>query len=181
MKKANLVFLITIVLIGLSSCGPGKKIITTDDSANYKASVNLQPLKRPPNALDSEKESAIENSIMSEIVNRKKGMARLVIKADFDQAWAYVANNLKTTDLTVFSRNKAAGRFDIGCANLSVATKAKKKSWSFSKRDKLKQSEHCALEVIEKRGKSSVLVLNRLGEEVAGDLSKAILEKISSR
>lgn len=212
MQKTNSTlstFLTMVALVSLSACNSGKKIITADDSASYKESVTLQPLKRPsaaavdggnrqeiptPNDVANvetpltDVNSSTENIdlttdfIASEIISGDAGESRLLVDAEFDQAWSYLNDNLQTSDLTVFSRNKVAGRFAIGCGNIAAAPSiVKKGGWSFLNRDRLESLEYCALELIEKRGKSYLSVLNRSGVEVMGEFSTPVFERILSR
>lgn len=214
MQKTNSafkIFLTMVALVSLSACSSGKKVVTADDSADYKGSITLQPLKRRPStptvdvneqnkqqasisspvvqteaALDDSTVS-VENSganefVASEIINGDDGEARLLVDADFDQAWSYLNDYLQTSDLTVFSRNKVAGRFAIGCGRIAAAPAiVKKGGWSFLNRDRLERLEYCALELIEKRGKSYVSVLNRSGVEVMGEFSTPVFERLLSR
>lgn len=192
------VLLIIGALLSLSACsGSGKKIVTTDDSAKYKGSVTLQPLKRPstvttslstadasPSAANSNavvRTHSVKDAIVSAITTDDNGMTRLEISADFDQAWAYINRRLVMSELTVFSRNKVAGRFEIGCGDIdSASIMVKKGGWSFLNRDKLENLEYCALEMVERRDKTYLLVLNRSGLEVSSGFSQPILEKILS-
>lgn len=115
------------------------------------------------------------------IVDDGSGQARLKIDAGFEQAWVYLSDNLKKSDLTVFSRNKAAGRFSIGCANIAAApTVTKKGRWSFFNRDRQPRLEYCALEAVERRGATLVSVLNRSGEEVTSEFSRDVFTRLLS-
>lgn len=263
-NSALKISLVAMVLVGLSACGGGKKVVTSDNSASYKGAVSLQPLKRPtpsttvydpavkaaavtsvedvsdktvvevereeaavleqayipeitspsevigspeltesPELADSpelanspdlaespevasvdaeqKSEEVVEATGGFEIINTDIGETRMSIDAGFDQAWTSVNENLKTSDLTVFSRNKVAGRFAIGCGDIEAATKEVKKSgWSFFNREKPENLEYCALEVFERRDKSFVRVLNRSGVEVSDQYSRPIFERILS-
>lgn len=123
-----------------------------------------------------------ENIIASTIVDIDKGATRMEINAEFDQAWADLNENLQTSDLTVFSRNKVARRFSIGCGGIEAAPAVVKKSgWSFLNREKHERLEYCVLELNQKRGKTHVSVLNRSGVEVLGAFSRPIFERILAK
>jgi len=118
-------------------------------------------------------------ALNASVVTETSGQARLVVEADFEQAWEYLSENMKKSDLTIFSRNKEAGRFSIGCANIAAApTVVKSGRWSFFNRGKQLNLEYCSLKVAEKRGKTSVSVLNRAGEEVSGEYSNTVFSRI---
>jgi uncharacterized lipoprotein len=126
-------------------------------------------------------ESSISTDVSSQIITNTKGATRMEINAEFDSAWNYLNNNLKTSDLTVFSRNKSAGRFSIGCGGIEAdSAVVKKGGWSFLNREKHEQLEYCALDLVGKRGKSHVTVLNRSGKEVLTAFSKPIFQRILS-
>ncbi len=234
--------LLSILMFGLTACGGGgKRIVTQDDSADYKSATSLPPLKKPSlvasspvvaqGAIDAEviqkptvepelsaqnssepaqpvaepvpvaaEEQATEfqsdevdvspeslpeakpqiaSSLSVQVVAGDSNSARLEIDADFDAAWSFVTNNLKSSDVTVFSRNKAAGRFSVGCGEMeSAPTVEKKGGWSFFNKAKRKRSEYCALSVVERRGKTFVFVLNRDDTEVADEYSKPLFARI---
>lgn len=115
------------------------------------------------------------------VIEDDSGQARLKIDTGFDQAWVYLSDSLKKSDLTVFSRNKAAGRFSIGCASIAAApTVTKKGRWSFFNRDRQPRLEYCALQAVEKRGTTLVSVLNRSGEEVTAQYSRDVFKRLLS-
>jgi len=124
-------------------------------------------------------ESKVDSSVISaSVTTDKPGQARLEIAADFDQAWDYLSSSLQKSDITVFSRNKEAGRFSIGCANIAAApTVTKSGRWSFFNRSK-ENLEYCALQAIGKRGSTTVSVLNRAGEEVSGEYSNEVFGRL---
>lgn len=212
-SKLTLVMSVMLTVSGLTACSTGKTIAVVDDSADYKSSQSLQPLKRPsqvkpkevalvgsevqvtqapeatindePKSTSETESQALENQdqtnvvINSEIISGENSESRLLIDAGFEQSWAYVNDSLKTSDLTVFSRNKSAGRFLIGCGDIDseVAT-VQKSGWSFFNRDKSEKLEYCVLEVTEKRSDSIVKFLNRSGIEVLGEYSMPIFERL---
>jgi uncharacterized lipoprotein len=197
--------------LSLSACGGAKKVSTKDNSTEYKSARALAPLKKPSRVVSTARKNPVVGTastqvstqersvsvpletadsrgeirqnlvIESNIVTVKSGQARLQIMADFDQAWEQLNANLQASDLTVFSRNKAAGRFSIGCLNLEAAPEVIKKGrWSFFNRDKQEEREYCALQVISKRGLSTVSVLNRAGEEVSAEYSNSVLKRLTN-
>ena len=224
--------LLSTVMLFLAACGGGKQVVTVDDSADYKSSRSLPPLKKPsrassqtasssqagsPNiesssatsgpkitsdepssaeqiALDERspetilsqtappspaiEETAPSGSNSARVISGDADNARLEIDAGFDPAWAFVSASLKSSDVTVFSRNKEAGRFSIGCGNMESIQRVKKGGWSFLKKSKQKVAEYCALSVVERRGKSLVFVLNRDNTEVTSEHSNPLFTRI---
>jgi uncharacterized lipoprotein len=237
-KRSAFIFLVTLIALSLSACGGGKKIITSDDSADYKSARSLPPLKKPspvavsksdsnerpatdsgvveepsaevagepsaevagkPSAEVAEKNDALASApatnaaetsftnaaetsfeqLSATVVDAGSGQAKLEVAAEFDRAWDYLNASLQQSDLTVFSRNKQAGRFSIGCADIEAApTVVKSGRWSFFNRDKQQVLEYCALQVVEKRSITIVSVLNQAGEEVSGEYSKKLFSRI---
>lgn len=229
-KRNAFILLVTLIALSLSACGSGKKIVTSDDSADYKSARSLPPLKKPspvvtsrnntnarpatdssiveepsaevagkplaevagkPSAEVVEKTDALASGadtntaeapfeqLSSTVVDSDSGQAQLEVAADFDRAWDYLNASLQQSDLTVFSRNKEAGRFSIGCANIAAApTVVKSGRWSFFNRGKQQSLEYCALQAVEKRGTTVVSVLNQAGEEVSGEYSKKLFSRM---
>lgn len=237
---------LSIFILGLTACGGGgKKVVTVDDSADYKSSTSLPPLKKPSRVLSPNANAQIEpiadnktklekvedtvvltepgvaseptetaseqttsgvdatnakaetsspessasiapatdasiasDAINSRVISGEAENSRLEIDADFDAAWAYVSKNLKSSDITVFSRNKAAGRFSIGCGAMESVQGVKKGGWSFFNKSKQRLAEYCALSVVERRGKSLVFVLNRDDTEVSSEYSNPLFTRI---
>ncbi len=139
--------------------------------------------QEPEVQTQAEEADAVETNqplaLNASVVTEGSGQARLVVDASFEQAWEYLSQNMKKSDLTIFSRNKEAGRFSIGCANIAAApTVVKSGRWSFFNRGKQLNLEHCSLKLAEKRGKTSVSVLNRAGEEVSGEYSNTVFSRI---
>lgn len=206
---------VSLMMVFISACGSkGKKVVTVDESAEYKSATSLQPLKRStvdssspsiatkevsvvtnayeeqeineqPNGQPDNKsydQSIEQNSLISTVVSASNGASRMEVSADFESAWVYLNNNLKTSDLTVFSRNKAAKRVAIGCNGIEAeADSVTKSRWSFFNKDKYQRSEYCALELLEKRGKVHVSVLNRSGVEVLSAFSEPVFKRILAK
>ena len=147
------------------------------ESAQNTVADNSNDVSRP--AVVTANESEVGSSTISaSVTTNKPGQARLEIAADFDQAWDYLSSSLQKSDITVFSRNKEAGRFSIGCANIAAApTVTRSGRWSFFNRSK-ENLEHCALQAIGKRGSTTVSVLNRAGEEVSGEYSNEVFGRL---
>jgi uncharacterized lipoprotein len=209
-KRSSFIFLVTLIALSLSACGGGKKIITSDGSADYKSARSLPPLKKPSPVIASKNNTAgqpiganessaavVEKNeplasasttstveppyerLSAAVVDAGSGQAQLEIAADFNEAWGYLNTSLQKSGLTVFSRNKEAGRFSIGCANIAAApTVIKSGRWSFFNRGKQQSLEYCALQAVEKRGITVVSVLNQAGEEVSGEYSKKLFSRI---
>lgn len=138
---------------------------------------------------DSAKDDAVEepatqasaNAIFNaSVIDVGDGKSRLEINADIEGAWRYLTANLQKSDITLFSRNRAAGRFAIGCSGVAedAVNVEKKGSWSFFKRGENQESDYCALQVIEKRGQTHVSVLDRSGTEVASANSAGLFARI---
>lgn len=120
-------------------------------------------------------------STVSGSVQQTGEYSRLMINADFDLAWQYFTNQLTKSEVTVFSRNKAAGRIAIGCGeigNNTVVDVKREGGWSIFNRRKTEASEYCSLQMVGKRGESSVSVLDRAGREVVSELGQAVLSGI---
>jgi uncharacterized lipoprotein len=202
-KRSALFFLVTLVALSLSACKGGKKLVTTDESADYKSAISLPPLKKPSRVVVTQNKTsarpasdsgdAVEENGASAsapvskaaetpsatVVDAGSGLAQLEVAADFGSAWDYLNVSLQQSDLTVFSRNKEAGRFSIGCASIETApTVVKSGRWSFFNRNKQQNLEYCALQVVENRGITVVSVLNQAGEEVSGEYSKKLFSRM---
>jgi len=206
-KRSALIFLVAMIALNLSACRGGKKIVTTDDSAEYKSAISLPPLKKPSRVVVSHSDTNVQpasdsgdvvekndalapepasnvagtpmKQITATVVNAGSGLAQLEVAADFGRAWDYLNASLQQSGLTVFSRNKEAGRFSIGCASIATApTVVKSGRWSFFNRNKQQSLEYCALQVVEKRGITVVSVLNQAGKEVSGEYSKKLYSRI---
>jgi len=148
--------------------------------ASLPSVVQAEPINEPQKPVASANEANKQTpQFNANVVSAKSGQARLEVEADFDQAWDYLSSSLQKSDLTVFSRNKAAGRFSIGCSTFAAApTVVKSGRWSIFNRNKQKILEHCALQVLERRGTTVVSVLNRAGEEVSGEYSNDVFSRI---
>jgi uncharacterized lipoprotein len=243
LNRSVVTFLMTLTILSLSACGGGKKIITSDDSADYKSAISLPPLTKPSRVVTSPDNTVAPSAIVATpiddiveqnrplvsspvtiqsqnsdlqvateqasleslsnsqgldnaatttvatttvatttvatVVSVELGHSRLEIIADFDPAWEFLSASLQRSDLTIFSRNKEAGRFSIGCTNIAKAPVVVKSGrWSFFNRDRLETLEYCALQAITKRGTTIVSVLNQEGKEVSGEYSNRVFSRI---
>ena len=112
-------------------------------------------------AAPSDLESTSIQSDLNAVINTKSNSTRLSIESDWDGAWAYLTEKLKSSDLTVFSRNKTAGRIAIGCSEVGeevVETRAGR--WSIFNRKKTQASEYCSLQMNKKGSEINVSVLD---------------------
>jgi len=151
-----------------------EEAVVAENLIEDSSAVTAEPITEPV-TLPSTPNPVLNASVVRE----KSGQARLEVAAGFEQAWQYLSSNLQKSDLTVFSRNKEAGRFSIGCANIAAApTVVKSGRWSFFNRDRQENQEYCALQAVEKRGTTIVSVLNRAGEEVSGEYSNNVFSRI---
>jgi len=117
--------------------------------------------------------------INAQVISPKSNVSRLQIEAEFDDAWGYLSRSLQRSDMTVFSRNKVAGRFAIGCSGIDTApTLAKKGSWKFLNKRRNVQQEYCALQAVATRGVTVVTVLNRLSQEVDGESAGQVFSRV---
>ena len=117
--------------------------------------------------------SAVANTstqkVEAQITNLRNNIARLTVASEFDAAWDYLTTRLARSSVTVFSRNKAAGRFAIGCAAFRVpdeGSSSRSGGWAIFNRGSGKDEEYCALSVSTARGNTVVSALDREGEEV---------------
>jgi len=120
--------------------------------------------------------------IDAQIVEPRAGVSRLQIDADFSQAWDFLSARLQRSEVTVFTRNKDAGRIAIGCGQIdSQNGSAKSGGWSIFSRDRKKKSDYCAIQLDERRGVTTASLLDRQGEEIAGDFSASIFKRINNK
>ncbi len=122
-----------------------------------------------------------ENSLEAANLTSSDDSTKLEIPADFDSAWAFLTKSLVESELTVFSRNKEAGRISIGCGEIAENGEVEVKragGWSIFNRRKAQASEYCSLQAEERKGQTVVSVLNRSGQEVGADYGRNVLNKI---
>lgn len=158
-----------------------------DDSVAEVDSAIDSTLQDSPSSVIEESEAAetqietaaTSGSFSARVISPKEGVSRLQVEAEFEEAWSYLSRSLQQSDVTVFSRNKAAGRFAIGCSGIdSAPTVVRKGGWSFLNRKSKLQQEYCALQAVATRGSTIVTVLNRFNEEVDGESSSTVFSRI---
>lgn len=200
-------FLIPItfsLLLALTACGGNKVITTTDDSADYKTAKQLPPLNKSPQLennspeLDSKSSQLVNNSSESattsiQVSERSNNQSittsivdvsdykRLLIDAPTDEAWPYFLTQLRTSTVTIHSRNNEATRVEVGCGSIDDgAKKIEKDGWLILDRENLVY-EYCVMQLTESRGVTSVSVRNRLDEEVSASEAITLLSKVVSQ
>lgn len=124
--------------------------------------------------------TASEPVIAASVVANDDGESFLQINAPLEQAWEFLADSLQKSDVTIFARNEAAGRFSIGCGDIidDNVTVQKRGGWSIFTRDKPEELEYCALQVVEQKDQALVSVLNRSGEVVSAASSNSVFKRI---
>ncbi len=200
-KKTTTISVLGLGLLTLAACQSGRVIQTEDGSADYKSERLLPPLKKASTASASVQSStdelgstaaqsqpvaaANQNEGSQPVFNGAQitgvsGKSRLVILSSIDDAWSPLMARLIESDITVFSRNKAAGKVSIGCTDIEAdsAQRIKSGRWSILNRKKQKVAEYCALKVADRKGRTVVSVLDREGKEVPADKGRVVLNRI---
>ncbi len=127
-----------------------------------------------PAALDSTNIPELEPGMLTD-----GDTVKLILNSEFDSAWSYLTSQLAGSEVTVFSRNKSAGRIAIGCAEIrDGAAPSNNSKWSIFNRKAKRADEYCSLQAVERKGTTTVSVLNREGREVAGDDARLVLNKL---
>ncbi len=166
--------------------------VTFDEPANQAVNDAAPPAAEvgdsaDSSTIDSPVEDAVSESasttgasaISAKVIELGNGASRLEVAAGFDSAWFFLSDSLKTSGVTVFSRNKKAGRIAIGCGALETAPQVTRSGgWSIFSRGKKRGNDYCSLQMTERRGASSVQVLNRAGDEVGSEYSNDIFNRI---
>ena len=123
--------------------------------------------------------NTVKQVISVQIISPSKRISRLQIDADFDRAWGYLADRMQQSGVTVFSRNQAAGRISIGCAEVENALPVTGRGgWSFLRKKKPEKLEYCALQAIGKNKRTVVSVLDRAGQEVSSEHAAQVFKRI---
>lgn len=125
--------------------------------------------------------SALASSNSEAVISVTGDKAKLIINREVDEAWDWLIDNLSRSDLTVFSRNKTAGRISIGCGEIDGGAEGGVKrsgGWSIFTRKKQRISEYCALETQGKRGQTIVKMLDRAGDDVSAQYGRPVLERV---
>lgn len=166
----------------VDSIAPSGASATEVESMSSQADVSVPAASELAQDVSAAPENEAEVStgpVTARVVNPQDSISWLQIDADFDAAWSYLSDNLKRSDVTVYSRNKSAGRFSIGCADIDSAPIVKKRGgWSFFTKKKTQQLEYCALQAIFTKGSTVVKVLNRAGQEVSSEYASQVFERI---
>jgi len=205
MRRISTIGIVMVMALVLASCGSRGKISTKDNSADYKAARQLPPLKKPSRVLASPaparvSEVAVQESvpatdivvaesvdivsssgeITAEITNLRNNIARLKIASEFDGAWDYLSARLARSSVTIFSRNKSAGRFAIGCSAFDSVQDQKSSGggWTIFKRNRPANNEYCALSLSSARGNTIVSAIDRDGDEVGKAGAEAVFQQI---
>jgi uncharacterized lipoprotein len=205
-KKTITSMALLMGLLSLVACGGRSTVVTHDDSAEYRDARSLPPLKKPnaPDAQTSEglatqtsttapvaapvqssaptqTSGASQSSVISaNVIETNDNQVALQINGDVDAAWRYLRTNLKRSDITVHTRNKAAGRFAIGCAGIDseegVAV-TKSGGWSIFRR-KQSETEHCSLQLVADNDVSVVRAYDRSGQLVSAQLARGLFNRL---
>ncbi len=155
-----------------------KQEATVDSFEAVEAPELAESASVTPEPAERVEKSSIPISLSASVVEVGQA-AKLEIDGGFDQAWTFLSNNLRDSDLTVHNRNRAAGRFSVGCAEIDTVSSVKKTGrWSIFKRTKAVESEYCALQLVSNKGASMVSVLNRSGLEVVADDARTIFARL---
>ena len=141
------------------------------DGSSKQAYVAQPSLTRNPSTKTKQRTSKVSASVIE-----VEESVRLRIDASLNQAWSFLSANLKNSDITVHNRNRAAGRISIGCGSVEATAKTSS-GWSIF-RKKERSTEHCSLQVVERRSQTIVTVLNRSGLEVAAIDAKKIFTRL---
>lgn len=207
----NIVFLVFLSFV-LASCGGNKVVATVDDSADYKSARELPPLKKPVRQVASEQASSQQATVTEQDENQNltdepapaaipsvtsppadrpiaasvvavQGRSRLMIEASADEAWSFLMRSIAKSDITVFSRNQAIGRIEIGCSDIeskadSGTEPVKKNGWVLFDRAKETKQDYCALDTVSDKQGMQVRVMNRSGLEASSASAEKIFERI---
>lgn len=104
---------------------------------------------------------------------------QLSLDTNTDDAWTFLTNKLAGSNITVFSRNKSAGRIAIGCAEIGRDTHTiQSGKWSIFKRKEIVMNEYCSLKVFNSANSTRVSVLNRSNQTASIDESRMIFKRL---
>ena len=159
-------------------------VVESVDTATPITDSSIDSLPADSVSTDSISTDSVSTSsfsgISAEITNLKNNTARLKVATDFDTAWEYLTTKLGRSSVTVFSRNKAARRFSIGCAAFQVPESEDSESggWAIFNRNRVVSDEYCALSVSESRGNTVVTARDREGDEVGKVGATLVFEQL---
>lgn len=201
MIRVSKIGIVIVATLCLASCGSSGKKSTKDASVNYKTARQLPPLKKPPKtaaesvavsevAVDGAPQSGDivvaesvktpASQVSTKITEVKKNTARLTMDSEFDVAWEYLADKLSQSSITVFSRNKAAGRIAIGCSAYDLPQSEDRDSggWAIFNRRRSNDEEYCSLSVSSSRSDTVVSAHDREGDEIGKAGATLVFEKL---
>ena len=148
---------------------PTPSSVIANDQENQAASVDLELAS-----------SSVD--IVGELIETSSVALRLQVNAGFDLAWNFLGQQLQGSKITVFSRNKDAGRIAIGCGDADQqASVSRSGGWSIFRRDKKQISDYCSLQLDERRGGTIVTLLDRHGDEIESDYSASVFSQLSNQ
>lgn len=149
---------------------------TASAPAPAPAASTPQPSNRP--ATVAATSSPPVNVITTSIIDVSNDRKRMKIDAGLDVAWRYLLDDLRSSTVTVHTRNKTAARIEIGCGEFDdTVTATESGGWKIFSRDEY-EFEYCVMELSEDRGATLVTMLDRRGDEVKSAQSMAIFNKI---
>ena len=180
--------LLTTVLcvVLLTSCGKKGAVKTVDASVEYQSAQSLPPLQHKENVLSSSTSITPEiTSFDGQIMNDKKG-SYVVINTRGESAWQQLEAGLNRAEITIYGRNKEAGRYFIGCGDESDILQQPRKLGGFSipfikPQKRFVETEYCFLITTPARNKkTAVTLMSRKGHRVISSYSKEIYSRLVS-
>ena len=154
---------------------------SSDDQQTEELSAIDQSSQYPEPEIESSAPALSSRPMVnSKVVRGQAGYSMLQIEADSDTAWTYVLESLQASDITVFTRNKDAGKFSIGCGDIPSQQKVVKKGgWSiFNRQKSTGESPYCSLNMIESKTYVSVAVFDKLGQPVDSQYSEPLFNRL---
>lgn len=137
-----------------------------------------KPKPSQPTPAKPAKQTPAQRVFTVGVVDVSNDIKRLKIDAVIDPAWGHLLEKLRSSGVTVHSRNKTAGRIEIGCGQIDDGSAMTERSgWKIFNKDDLIY-EYCALELSEDKGSTFLSVQNRLGIEVSGNDALTVFNKI---
>ncbi|MCH2189777.1 MAG: hypothetical protein MK188_02480 [Gammaproteobacteria bacterium] len=132
------------------------------------------------NSEETASTSLADSVLISTSLVSKGATTRLQINSRWDPAWDYLVDQLNSSGLTVFSRNKTAGRIAIGCGDIEHRVKVTRSGgWSIFNRKSEKTTEYCSLQMKDEGDIVLVSVLDRAGNEVPQKESDTVLSGLT--
>lgn len=147
---------------------------------NTELPLEMASATQSESQINTASSSSSDTDIASAIVV-DGNFAKLTVDSDFDAAWDYLTDKIAGSEVTVFTRNKSAGSFAIGCAEVgtqAIGDTRRGSRWLIFNRKQPRTSEYCTLKVDSRRGKTTVTVLDRDGDEARAQYTQPILERI---